>query len=317
MSMISVIVPVYRVENYIRECIDSILCQTFSDFELILVDDGSPDKSGEICDEYASKDARIKVIHQENAGQSASRNRGTEIAEGEYICFIDSDDIVNPIILEKLYSAVTEYDCGIAVADRIKGVTPPDGFFDKKTADVKCFSADEETLLSLFREGNTLYWTLFPCIMKKEIYLKFPLAPGRVMEDNAVACKWLYEAKKTAFVNAPLYFYRENPNGTMNAPFSEKKLDFLWALEQQLEFLQSVGYQRLCNAVALQYINDTVWLSRRVSEELKNKKLAKEKIDTMRQNIKKYAPDVSITEEQERKIFKILHPVLHKIMKKF
>ena len=90
----SIIVPVYNVEKYLSECIDSILCQTFADFELILVDDGSRDKSGAICDEYAQKDDRIKVIHKENGGQSDARNIGTATSAGEYIIYIDSDDYI-------------------------------------------------------------------------------------------------------------------------------------------------------------------------------------------------------------------------------
>ena len=94
MSEISVIVPVYKVEEFLRDCIDSILNQTFGDFELILVDDGSPDRCGQICDDYAVKDNRIKVIHQENKGLSGARNVGLEVMTGNYITFIDSDDVV-------------------------------------------------------------------------------------------------------------------------------------------------------------------------------------------------------------------------------
>ena len=91
----SIIVPVYNVEKYLRECIDSILCQTFTDFELILVDDGSKDESGKICDEYAEKDNRIKVIHKENGGQSTARNCGVKESSGKYIVFLDSDDFIS------------------------------------------------------------------------------------------------------------------------------------------------------------------------------------------------------------------------------
>ncbi len=100
MPTISVIVPIYKVEPYLKRCIDSILCQTFTDFELILVDDGSPDRCGEICDEYAKKDSRIKVIHKENGGVSSARNRGLEVASGEYIYFVDPDDYIKENLLE-------------------------------------------------------------------------------------------------------------------------------------------------------------------------------------------------------------------------
>ncbi len=105
---ISVIVPVYNVERYLHRCIDSILAQTLKEFELILIDDGTPDRSGAICDEYAARDNRISVIHQANAGVSAARNAGLEVAEGTWATFIDSDDWVAPEYLETIYKAVTE-----------------------------------------------------------------------------------------------------------------------------------------------------------------------------------------------------------------
>ena len=113
--MISVIVPVYRVEQYLDACIESILGQTFQDFELILVDDGSPDNCGEICDRYAGQDARIRVVHQENRGLSGARNTGTGLAEGKYITYIDSDDRIGPEYLEVLYNNAVEYRAQVSV----------------------------------------------------------------------------------------------------------------------------------------------------------------------------------------------------------
>ena len=115
MPTISVIVPVYKVEPYIHRCIDSILAQTFTDFELILVDDGSPDNCPAICDEYAEIDNRIHVIHQENGGLSAARNSGMAAADGEYITFVDSDDYIAEKMLEEMYIAITDNDCDIAM----------------------------------------------------------------------------------------------------------------------------------------------------------------------------------------------------------
>ena len=108
MPEISVIVPVYKAEAYLHACIDSILSQTFSDFELILVDDGSPDNCGAICDDYAARDSRVRVIHQENQGQAAARNRALAAAKGEWVCFVDSDDAVHPQMLERLRQAAAE-----------------------------------------------------------------------------------------------------------------------------------------------------------------------------------------------------------------
>lgn len=115
MPELSIIVPVYKVEKYLHKCIDSILNQTFRDFELILIDDGSPDNCGAICDEYAAKDGRIKVIHQENAGVSAARNAGLDIATGTYLGFVDSDDWIEPEMYEKLVDAIRENNRDVAI----------------------------------------------------------------------------------------------------------------------------------------------------------------------------------------------------------
>ena len=112
---ISVIVPVYMVESYLHRCVDSILSQTFVDFELILVDDGSPDNCGAICDEYAAKDSRIRVIHQKNGGLSAARNAGLDVAREEYYAFVDGDDWIDPDMYENMYRAIQKGNADLAV----------------------------------------------------------------------------------------------------------------------------------------------------------------------------------------------------------
>lgn len=130
MPLISVIVPVYKVEPYLHACIDSILAQTYTNLEIILVDDGSPDKCGMICDEYAAKDSRVKVIHKENGGASAARNAGMKCYTGEYLLFVDSDDTIAPDWIEGLYSSITDCDFVIAGVTYVKngekhGTIPP------------------------------------------------------------------------------------------------------------------------------------------------------------------------------------------------
>ena len=129
MPAVSIIVPVYNVEKYLRECLDSILNQTFKDFELILIDDGSKDKSGEICDEYAKVHSNITVVHQNNQGQAAARNNGVKISEADWIMFVDSDDVIHPDLLQFLYKAATESNSGMAVTERVKAETIPENFF--------------------------------------------------------------------------------------------------------------------------------------------------------------------------------------------
>ena len=115
--LLSVIVPVYRVETYLPKCLDSLVGQTYADLEIILVDDGSPDRSGAICDEYAARDSRIVVIHQENRGASQARNAGLDRATGEFVAFVDSDDYLDFSMYENLMKAVVEYDADIVISD--------------------------------------------------------------------------------------------------------------------------------------------------------------------------------------------------------
>ena len=134
MTRISVIVPVYNADLYIKDCIESILRQSFRDFELILVDDGSLDRSGEICDAYEKKDSRIRVIHQTNQGQAAARNHAIKIAKGEWVCFVDSDDLIHPNMLKSLLHAAIETGSNISACDRLEAATCPDVFMDSKRA---------------------------------------------------------------------------------------------------------------------------------------------------------------------------------------
>ena len=116
-ELISVIVPIYKVEHYLPKCIDSIIHQTYQNLEIILVDDGSPDNCPEICDEYAKRDKRIKVVHQENGGLSAARNSGVEMANGEFLCFVDSDDYIHPKMYEILYKNLKKFKADISICD--------------------------------------------------------------------------------------------------------------------------------------------------------------------------------------------------------
>ncbi|MDD6237531.1 MAG: glycosyltransferase family 2 protein, partial [Clostridiales bacterium] len=132
MPKISVIMPVYNSEQFLRMAVDSVLNQTFEDFELIMVDDGSKDQSGAICDEYAQKDARVKVIHQENGGICAARNTGMKAAEGEYLAFIDNDDEYLPNLLEENYALAQEYDADVVKYGYRVEETFKDGFVDHR-----------------------------------------------------------------------------------------------------------------------------------------------------------------------------------------
>ena len=180
--VVSVIVPVYKVEPYLRRCVDSILNQSFQDFELILVDDGSPDSCGAICDEYAARDSRIHVIHQENKGLSGARNTGIDHANGEYLAFVDSDDKWSPYFLESLYKALKEHDADISQCrweymhgDEIKEAYNPN-------AKCECFTG-REMLSNLYIQTGAYYVVAWNKLYKKELFEEIRYQEGRIHED--------------------------------------------------------------------------------------------------------------------------------------
>ena len=191
MPKISVIVPVYNAENFLRDCIDSILSQTFSDFEIILVNDGSPDNSGKICDEYAAKYDCISVIHQENQGQAAARNHAMTQAKGDWICFVDSDDLIHPQMLELLDQAANESGAPISQCGMLEAVTLPEDFRNHREAPFRTLIMDEATLVALHDADQYPGWVACAKLIRRDLIENYPFHEGRVYEDNEAVCRWI------------------------------------------------------------------------------------------------------------------------------
>ena len=226
MPTISVIVPVYKVEKYIHRCVDSILGQTYADFELILVDDGSPDTCGAICDDYAAKDGRIIVIHQENGGLSAARNAGIDWAfansDSQWLSFIDSDDWVHPEYLQRLLDAAISNDADLAFCTLTAFTENENGyneidFWDKPARCVRD-SADILCEAILKRDGRLSGHHVIACnkVYHKELFadIRYPL--GQVHEDEAIAHRILGHCNRIAAIDDALYNYRQNPESIMH-----------------------------------------------------------------------------------------------------
>ena len=245
MPIISVIVPVYNAEKFLADCVDSILSQTFSDFEVILVDDGSPDGSGRICDDYAAMQECISVIHQENRGQAAARNHAMTIARGEWICFVDSDDLIHSRMLQCLYQAVTETGAPIAMCGMLEAETLPEDFLQDRDISFRTLSMDEETLVSLHDADKYPGWVACAKLIRRDLIESYPFREGRVYEDNEAVCRCICNAGTLAVTEEELYFYRGNPDSTTKSEFRLKRLDYLWALESIIGFYGSLGYDKL------------------------------------------------------------------------
>lgn len=252
MPLISVIVPVYKVEPYLRRCIDSIITQAFSDFELILVDDGSPDNCGVICDEYAAQDSRIHVIHQENGGLSAARNAGIDWAvansDSQWLSFVDSDDWVHPCFLEFLYRAVQETGTRVSACGIRKVKTDLEllnvGYNAQKMPWDRFYQID-------WMQGVVAWNKLY----SKDLFegLRYPV--GKLHEDEFLTYKLLARAGIVSFVDAALYMYFQNPSGIMSSNFSLSRLDVITALKEQCSFAKENGYKELYSSRKIGLIN--------------------------------------------------------------
>lgn len=256
MIEISVIVPVYKVEQFLQRCVESILCQSFTEFELILVDDGSPDHCGVICDAYAEKDKRIHVIHQENGGLSAARNSGLDYvmanSRSNWLAFVDSDDWLHPDYLKVLYDAAKQNSCRISGCGFFNTTGEP--LLEKQDVSVSVMSADDYYCGNF--HGNA---TPAACnkLYHRDLFqsLRFPV--GKLHEDEFTTYRVLYEAGQIGAVSAKLYAYYQNPDGITHSEWNPKRMDVLEAFEEQIRFAQNRENKRLLNKTVEQYIYGT------------------------------------------------------------
>jgi glycosyltransferase involved in cell wall biosynthesis len=241
---ISIIVPVFNVEGFIHDCIESILDQTFKDFELILVNDGSIDRSGDICDDYSKKDQRIFVIHKENRGQSSARNRGIDVAKGDYIGFIDSDDWVHRDMYKILYTKAIEIEADITACNIIQ--------YDKDATKHIYSNKKDDCLFDRNSAMNELYLnerlTFSPCnkLYKRKLFKDIKFKEGYILEDMDFAYRIIHQANRIYYTGATLYNYRYNEKSTMRKTFSKKRLDEFEVRKNMYSFYQK-NYPSLAN----------------------------------------------------------------------
>lgn len=209
---ISIVVPVYKVEKYISRCIESILMQTYEDIELILVDDGSPDNSGKICEDYAKKDSRIKVLHKQNGGPSDARNTGLEIATGDYIMYVDSDDYIEKYSCEELAAIIKQYQADI-VCFNLRNISEEDGhmmnnngfYRNSDTKSIQIMTYEEAMIDNLYRKS--IRYEAVSKIYKRQIAQRIKFPVGMLAEDFATFYKYLKEATKIVSYDRCLYNY--------------------------------------------------------------------------------------------------------------
>lgn len=311
MPLISVIVPVYKVEPYLSRCINSILKQTFTDFELILVNDGSPDNCGKICDEYAQKNNRIIVIHKKNGGLSSARNAGIDWvfanSNSQWLTFIDSDDWIHPQYLELLLSGATSTKTAICVCEYTKTKEFSD-FENFNNISIKKLTPEE-----LF--VNYYVTSVIACckLYKKSCFenIRYPL--GKLHEDEFTTYKILFEKDLVSYFKEPLYFYYTNPDSIMRSQWTPRRLDAISAFEEQIAYFKKNGH---IDALTHAKLNLLWKLTSQIKATEKSDEysyLTPELKKKLKSYFKEYKSDLNLSIRTETDIYEKVYPLLTKL----
>lgn len=241
--ILSIIVPVYDVEKYINKCIDSILKQTFTNFELILIDDSSPDNCGNICDKYAKLDSRIKVIHKENGGLSSARNVGIDAARGEYIGFVDSDDYIKNDMYESLYKAILKYKADISICGKF--IVGQDKVLSVCNSDNVRIYNRYEGLIEIIKDKNinSFAWDK---LYKRELFDNVRYPEGRYFEDIATTYKLFMLSNKIVHINSSKYYYLQREDSICGSYTCKKSYDHFTSWYECLKAIKCL-YPKLSN----------------------------------------------------------------------
>lgn len=239
--LISIVVPVYKVEQQLERCVKSIMCQSYQNLEIILVDDGSPDQCGKMCEEYALTDSRIKVIHKENGGISDARNYGLERADGQYIAFIDSDDYVSEDYIEHLYYLICKYQADISVCCMSLTHGEAIGGDVNRELPSEQQLTGHETCDALLGKYHPILVTAWGKLYAREIVKSVLFPKGKGNEDVYVTCRHFYQSKRVAISNRCLYAYYQNPESYMHKLKKGINNDLVWVNEQRALFFEEQG----------------------------------------------------------------------------
>lgn len=278
--LVSIIVPVYNKEKYLHDCIDSVINQTYTRIEIILVDDESTDRSYEICEEYANKDSRIALFRQDNGGAAKARNTGLRYAQGEYIAFIDADDYIDLDYIQTLADLAIKHDADIAQCNRYNSNS------NRPADELK------ETVYEGFEKNGLIYSKLYiptinpVCkIYRKNLFDNIQFTEGMIYEDECIMHKLLYIANKLVHINKYMYCVVLSPGSVMRSDFSLKRLDIHNALEDRLLFYRQTNQSKLYALTMLRY---TLHLKKNSKKMKKSFPKEREKIKELERKFLKY-----------------------------
>ena len=256
--LISIIVPIYNLVKYLPKCVESILNQTFKVFELILVNDGSTDNSGEICDKYSYIDDRVKVVHKKNAGVSSARNAGLYLAQGEYIGFVDPDDYIEKDMFEILYNLCEKNNADISICKNCREIN---GLLDKKNETIYVKELKNEDAVREVFKANLYRFALWNKLCKKKCFEDIIFPEGRIHEDLSVTYKVIANANKVMFTNYIGYIYVKREESILTKIYNENRLQSFIGWDEIFEFMNK-NYPNLSTEVINCYTywcNDNIY----------------------------------------------------------
>ena len=315
--LVSVIVPIYNVEKYLKRCVDSIIKQTYKNIEIILVDDGSPDNCNRICDEYTQIDKRVKVIHKKNGGLSSARNAGLDISKGEYICFIDSDDWVSENFVEFLLKNIVKEKSDIITCETLDVKTEQETYEKSADEDLKIKTYYKDYVIeNMYSEEIQLKPAVQNKMYKSYIFDSLRFREGMIHEDEEILIKILLKSHKITITNKKLYYYFLSTDSIMRRKFNINRLNILDALEERIDILENTKYKKALMLTILRYyeqLNEMYFLLKASDIEEKGQHLnkLKEKIRETKKMLKNYTIIKKVKMFVKRNI-----PILVKISRK-
>lgn len=308
LPLITVVVPIFKVEKYLDECVQSIICQTYQNLEIFLVDDGSPDRCGEMCDDYAKKDYRISVIHQKNKGLSGARNSAIDICRGEYITFVDSDDWISPDMIEQLYNS-------LILEGAQMSCTSPESFYEDGACSVR---KDSEEIL-VYTKEKALDCFLFndyltPCVWGKlyvkKLWTDVRCPEGKLFEDQFTTYKLIDQCEKIVYCTRPMYHYRKRAGSIGHSSFNKKTYDLYDAIHEEYDFIYSKYGESVPNIAVARITWEIVFANMMIMAGYRDEK-ARRTIQTFaKKNIKKVwnCHYISITRKAQIFLFTYCFP---------
>ena len=276
-ELVSVIVPIYNAEKYLDRCINSIINQTYSNLEILLVDDGSQDCCPEICMHWAENDSRIKILHQDNKGVSAARNTGILYSTGQYIVMVDSDDYLASEMIHTLYTALIQNQADLAICSYETGTDNCWQFKKHKCTDVEILSG-QKALAGIYLDNYKALQYVAPWakLYKRELFEGTNYPEGKIFEDIYVTHKILYKCNRVVITSEKLVYYYEHEDSIMHAPFHIGKLDYLEALNERIAFFKEHQLNDLESIAYDEYLHALIWEYSRARDILGNREAMKD-----------------------------------------